>query len=153
MHYIQLLILFYLLHTNNLVWAAEEQHHAMRWKHPIEVNNLSIEYYRYQKGFRDPYLVGNDGVPIQLRDGSALILDWSILGRIYWNNRFHMATDESARVRHAGWEFETGIHLWQIDLFRYHHSQHGLEYINPYGASFPVQDAFGIRLNLIGNGR
>ncbi len=87
--------------------------------------------------------------PMRMQDGAELHMDLDIVQYGYWRNRFHMAEDQYKHVRHVGWEWEAGLSLPYVDLFEHHHSQHGLEYVNPRGDSFPVQDTYGIRFKFI----
>ncbi len=118
-----------------------------------EVNELNLEYYKYRGQFRDPYFIEQDGSTYKpMRDGAELNMNLSVLKWLYWDNRYHMAMDETSQVRHVGWEWEAGLRLKYIDLFSHHHSRHGLEYINPRGDRFPVEDFYGIRFKFIDRG-
>lgn len=127
----------------------------------FEVDRLDMEYYKYKTGYRNPYLIeGGDDTPdgykpMPLVDGAELHMDLGIAEYVYWRNRFHMASDEHKHVRYVGWEYENGIDLERIvptlpfEIFQHHHSQHGLEYVNPRGDKFPVEDTYGIRFKFI----
>lgn len=124
-----------------------------------DVDRLDMEYYKYRPGYRNPYFVeygsdkGDGYAPMVMDNGAELHLDVSSQDVLYWRNRFHMATDQNKHVKHVGWEWEWGVNgsRWKapVDLFVHHHSQHGLEYINPRGDRFPVEDTYGIRFKLI----
>ncbi len=118
-----------------------------------EVDDLSMEYYKYREQFRDPYFIEQDGHTYKpMSSGAELKMNLSLLKYSYWDNRIHMASDETNVVKHVGWEWEAGLHLPYIDLFSHHHSRHGLEYQNPRGDRFPVEDYFGIRFRFIEKG-
>lgn len=133
------------------------------------VDRLDMEYYKYREGYRNPYLLdegateGGQGIdtaegyrPMPLVDGAELHVDIDILKYGYWRNRFHMASDQYKHVRYVGWEYEAGVDLARFpqyslpfEIFEHHHSQHGLEYVNPRGDRFPVEDTYGIRFKFI----
>lgn len=115
------------------------------------VDELNMEYYRYERDYRDPYFIEPDGRTYKpMRDGAELNMNLSVLKWLYWDNRMHMGMDQTSQVRHVGWEWEAGLRLPYIDIFSHHHSRHGLEYINPRGDRFPVEDYVGIRFKFIG---
>lgn len=129
------------------------------------VDRLDMEYYKYRAGYRNPYLIdpGGDTVdgyqPMPLADGAELHMDLDVLRYGYFRNRFHMASDQFKHVKYVGWEYETGLDLARFpnyplpfDIFQHHHSQHGLEYVNPRGDRFPVEDTYGIRFKFIEHG-
>lgn len=119
----------------------------------IEVRDMSMEYFKYRGETSDPYLVQEDGSPIPLTTGAALNFNLGLVNNIlYWNNRVHEATDNRPSVRHVGWEWEGGLHIGSVDIYEHHHSQHGLEYRNPRGDHFPLENTIGIRVHLIGGG-
>lgn len=66
---------------------------------------------------------------------------------LYWKNRVHGEMDTS-QFRLVGWEFEAGIRAGPLEFYRAHHSQHILDSQHPW-MRFPVQDAWGVRLQLI----
>lgn len=128
----------------------------------FSVDRLEMDYYKYRTGYRNPYLITSgddteDGYrPMALVDGSDLQMDLGIADLLYWRNRFHMGSDEFKHVKYVGWEYEVGVdtsrvtsHTIPVELFQHHHSQHGLEYVNPRGDKFPVEDTYGIRLKFI----
>ncbi len=128
----------------------------------FEVDRLDMEYYKYRNGYRNPYLItsGDDTTdgyrPMVLVDGSELNMNLSIAKYMYWRNRFHMASDQYKHVKYVGWEYEGGLDISSltsstipVELFQHHHSQHGLEYVNPRGDKFPVEDTYGIRFIFI----
>lgn len=117
------------------------------------LSEMDIEYFRYHGQYRDPYFVDDQGQYIQMRDGAAVNFTLSLLGPLYWKNRIHMDNDARTNTpRHVGWDWEGGIHVpyLPLDIYQHHHSRHGLEYQSPYETKFPVEDSYGIRLQLIG---
>lgn len=120
----------------------------------FEVDNLSITYKNYTNSGSEP-LVTNNGLPSRGLDKNlSMNLDTSIFGYMYLNTMIHSDTDyntltgERGQFRTIGLQYELGLRVVrQLDLFVYHHSQHDLDNILPY--AFPVQDAIGIRINLI----
>ncbi len=113
------------------------------------VSALSIDYYRF------------DGVPRlaqapawEIAQGVALSteirgLDLSkwIPAWLYWRNRVHGEMDTS-QFRLVGWEFEAGVRLGPVEVYRGHHSQHILDAQHPW-MRFPVQDTMGVRIHFI----
>lgn len=117
----------------------------------FDVKEANMEYHKFKSGYRDGYLIDKDGTtPIRLEDGGELNLNVRLLNYIYFDNKFHFASDESKSIRQVGWLYEVGIKLPYIDVFANHHSQHGVEYISPQGDRFPVQDYYGVRFKFIG---
>lgn len=119
----------------------------------LDVEHMDIEYLRYHHQYRDPYFVDQDHQYLQMRDGAALNFTLGIRDTIYWKNKIHMDNSQDTTVpKKVGWEWEAGLHLpfIPIDVFQYHHSQHGMEYQNPDGEKFPVVDAYGARITLVG---
>lgn len=122
----------------------------------LDVDELSMEYFKYREALRDPYFINSDGTPMQFQDGAALNMNLRILDlglvHLYSRNYIHMGQDTERHVKHVGWEWENGIGTKYLDAFLHHHSRHGLEYINPRGDRFPVEDTYGVRLKLINRG-
>lgn len=119
--------------------------------HVLEIQDLSVEYWRYEGVYRNSYLVKQDDSPMQLQDGAALNLRLNPINYTYIDNRIHMASDTDRHVRYVGWEWEAGVQYKMIDVFEHHHSQHGLEYINPRGDGFPLENSYGVRIHIIGD--
>lgn len=120
------------------------------------LQDMSLEYYTYPQGMRDPYFIAEDetsksGRFIQFERGSAVNFDLELLKYGYWDNRVHMDMDDR-QVRHTGWQWELGLRVGPVDLFHAHHSRHGLEYRNPRGDRFPVSDQYGIRFTFVRDG-
>ena len=82
--------------------------------------------------------------------GAALVWNLDIFKYAYWDNRVHMTTDYSPQVRHVGWQWEFGVRLGHFDVLYKHHSQHSLDYENPRGDAYPLEDMYGVRIHLIG---
>lgn len=118
--------------------------------HLLEVKDLSVEYWQYDRDYRNSYLLDSEGRSLQLRDGGAINLNLTPINWTYMDNIFHMANDIDSHPRYVGWKWEAGIRLGRFDVFREHHSQHGLEYENPRGDGFPLENSVGIRIRLIG---
>lgn len=120
----------------------------------FDVDNLSIKYMSYTNPGSDPLVTGN-GLPNRgLNKHLSLNVDTSIYGYMYLNATVHSdtdyntATDASGQFRSIGLQTELGVRIFrQLDLFIHHHSQHVLDYQASF--PFPVQDAIGIRINLI----
>lgn len=63
---------------------------------------------------------------------------------VFHNNRFHLTTTDTKKVRHVGWEYKLGIGLdflvnKRIEMGHYHHSEHITE---TYSPTYPLQDAY-----------
>lgn len=119
--------------------------------HVLEIQDLSVEYWKYEGLYRNSYLAEKSGDPMQLQDGAALNLRLNPINYTYIDNRIHMASDTDRHVRYVGWEWEAGVQYKMIDVFEHHHSQHGLEYINPRGDGFPLENSYGVRIHIIGD--
>lgn len=140
-------LLLLLICANSAGYCAASEYHL------LQVEDLSVEYQRYQGVYRNAYMIDDDGEPMQFSDGAAMNLRLSPINYTYMDNKFHMSSDEYKHVRYVGWEWEAGIHISRVDLFEHHHSQHGLEYVNPRGDGFPLENSYGIRVHIIGDGK
>lgn len=87
----------------------------------------------------------------------ALAFRFNVLGALYWDNQLHMETALGA-PRTVGWHWMLGMRLTpQLDMFYEHHSRHTLDQTSgsndlyrgdPTRDNFPVEDSYGIRLNI-----
>lgn len=118
--------------------------------HATEVKDLSIEFKASDdnKGHRLLELP-NSSPPIQTL---SLNLSLTIWGPFYFDNLVHMIVANS-KVQWVGWRYEIGVKPCRaVEFFYQHHSQHALDHVHPF-VDFPVQDWFGVRWNIIGEGR
>ena len=115
----------------------------------LDVDQFYIDYEQFRNR-RDPYLYEyND----RWRDRTTVKFDISLLGALYFDSRLHMETLDTGTFKSGGWEWYAGIRVasW-LDAFMHHHSQHVFEknVVTVDGKNtFPVEDAFGIRIKLI----
>ena len=117
----------------------------------VDLQEVSVDSYRIL-GKRDPYFP-----EMGLEDwkaGADFIIKADLFKYAYWNNRLHMASDQS-QIRHVGLESEFGFHLLPktFDFYYYHHSQHVTErapqeFFEGRRHQFPVEDEIGVRLYL-----
>lgn len=86
----------------------------------------------------------------------SLGLKFNTLESLYMDNRFHMET-AAGQIRTVGWHWILGLRIHpSIDLFHEHHSRHVLDqesqsaklYDKQTSRNFPVEDSYGIRLNI-----
>jgi hypothetical protein len=106
-----------------------------------EVTQLSLELKRmpYQ---REPFF------PDQTEWGHEVALHWDVrLGRFFLENETWGQTYDSV-FKYMGWQYNMGLTVtpW-LDLVWDHHSRHALD---ADMGRFPVSDAYGIRLNFLG---
>lgn len=122
--------------------------------HLLEPREVSIEHTRYDTydrlGVRDPYLAPLDK---DLKFGMGFNIDTDLVKydgwRLYLDNKTYFDSAAS-HVRHGGLIFETGFSTPYVplDVFYSHHSRHIME--DTRLTRFPVYDAIGIRINIIG---
>lgn len=115
----------------------------------LDVDQFYIEYEQF-KGRRDPYLPEfND----RWRDRTNVKFNVNILGALYFDSRIHMESLDNGTYKSGGWEWFVGARLFSwADIFFHHHSQHVFEKNVPSVEgknTFPVEDAYGIRIKLI----
>lgn len=122
--------------------------------HLLDVEELNMEYFKYEGQYRDSYYVHGDSNPIQMSSGAALNMRLQVANYLYWDNRFHLDNDDGNRVRAAGWQWEAGARIpWvPLDFFQHHHSRHILDIQNPRGDKFPLENTYGVRIHFIGGG-
>jgi len=114
------------------------------------VSALSLNYYRFDGTPRiseAPIWQMTQGISLATEIRALDLSKW-FPATLYWKNRVHGEMDTS-QFRLVGWEFEAGIRLWRVEMYRGHHSQHVLDAEHPW-MRFPVQDTMGIRIHLIG---
>lgn len=114
------------------------------------VSGLSIDYYRFDGAPRmaeAPSWEMTQGVSLSMDLKAVDVSRW-FPAHLYWRNRVHGELDTS-QFRLIGWQFELGIRIGLIELYRAHHSQHILDAQHPW-MRFPVQDTIGVRVFLIG---
>jgi hypothetical protein len=121
-----------------------------------ELDKVDMEYYKIVNNRNDytQFPDAQGAAPGQEHwvDGAAILWDinllrWSDVASLYWHNRVHME-DTNAQVRQVGWEWEAGIDIKsKVDFFWYHHSQHALDMAVP-GERYPLQNMYGVRVNL-----
>ncbi len=114
----------------------------------IQVDELSLNYKRYNPGSRHPLFydsVMKEGIDLNMNTDMAF-------GLLFWDNKIHTATN-SAQYYLIGWNLFLGIHVTSfLDVQYEHHSQHILDDAYP-NMKFPVEDSLGFKLTLIGGGR
>jgi hypothetical protein len=103
---------------------------------------LSIDFTFYKDGSR--FLLSPQD---PLTKEAAVNLEIRTLKVLYWRNRIHGAMGQW-QFRTVGWQFEAGVGLGPAEVYFHHHSQHLLDSVHPW-ARFPVEDAIGVRVNLI----
>jgi len=118
-------------------------------KELIGLDEFSIEYFKYEAR-RDAYY---PEYPTQGRweGGSKVNYTLGIFPGLYWRNTLFFSYEkQGGQIRDAGWDFELGARVTKwLDVYRYHRSSHGLEYIHPDNTKFNVVDTYGIRINLV----
>jgi len=108
----------------------------------LELRNLSIDYIRMIGGGR--YL---ESPHEQIKDRMGVDIDFQLIGPTYIGTRVHGFTTPD-RFSWAALKFEAGVNVGSnLDVFFYHHSQHGLDRPHPI-VDFPVEDGVGIRIRL-----
>jgi hypothetical protein len=115
----------------------------------VTLEDMSVEYFKYET-HRDAYY---PDYPAQGRweGGSRVNYTLGLLRGFYWRNTLFFSYEkQGAQIRDAGWDWEAGVRVvrW-LDLYKYHRSSHGLEYVHPDNLRFPVTDTFGFRIKLV----
>ena len=121
----------------------------------VNVDELKINYKSFFPGGSNPLITENGLLNRTLDKELSLTVNTFIFNVFYWNNRIHSLTDKEnvpngiGQFRLVGLESQLGVNLtpW-VSLEYYHHSQHLLDYMYPYG-HFPVEDAFSLNIFLI----
>lgn len=120
----------------------------------LDVSELSVTYKNFLDGGRDPLITSNGLSGKEPGLGLELRFTVDVLKYLYVANQVHSMTDSGldgtgGQFRTVGWEYECGLRVAPfLNVFFYHHSQHLLDTTYQHDA-YPVQDAFGFRLNLI----
>lgn len=134
-------LIYSIISSNSYAWSL------------IDVKDLDLEYIKLNKNNRDPYAPEYTGM---WKEQIALKWDLALLKYGYWNNHVHTETVEpSGVVKGVGWQYELGIHVDKyVDIFKMHHSRHILDQepdeLFPHSRNqFPVEDGYGIRINLL----
>lgn len=111
-----------------------------------EVKQLSLEL-RHTKVFRDPYFPDKS-------DWLGYVgLNWDTMfwEMLFWNNKTYFYGDRS-QVRKIGWEYDLGLRFDAVDVFYHHRSEHDADH-GPAETGrisrFPLEDSYGIRINLL----
>lgn len=125
--------------SSEIAWGEGE--------YSLKLTEFNLEVFQYD-GRRDPYFP--DHHESDWVGGSAVNYTLGVMKYLYFDNTLHFEYDNSPQVRSGGWRFEIGASPFSwLDIYRHHHSRHSFEYINTSVRRFPVEDAYGIRLNLI----
>lgn len=104
---------------------------------------------------RDPYFPEKDHS--DWNNHAAILWNIEVAKYFYWDNNVFMDTDKS-QVRHVGWEWNAGIDFGPFEIFHYHQSRHVMEESRDEeledgrirSGNFPLEDRYGIRINIIG---
>lgn len=124
---------------------ASISHAANRENWFIQVDELSINYKKYQPSSRHPLFYDStmkEGIDLNMNNDLAF-------GLLFWDNTVHSATN-SGQYYLVGWQFKLGIHVTDFFDVQYeHHSQHVLDSSYPH-MKFPVEDSLGFKLTIIG---
>ncbi len=113
----------------------------------LKLTEFSIEFYQYE-GRRDPYFP--DHKSEDWVGGSKTKYTLGAMKYFYFSNTLHFEYDNSPQVRSGGWIWEAGVRPFEwLEIYRHHWSRHSFEYISTSVHRFPVEDAYGFRLNLI----
>lgn len=120
----------------------------------INVDRLSLGITKF-KGNRDPM---TPDIPQDAYHGRmAMQLDLSVTRFLFWENNVHVESVGDT-PKTVGWHWIAGIRAtsW-LDLIAEHHSRHVMdqaqERYNPKTGrreKFPVEDSYGVRINIIG---
>lgn len=113
------------------------------------VSSLAIDYYRFDGTPRlaqAPAWEMTQGVALSMQVQALDLSRW-VPAHLYWRNRIHGEMDTS-QFRLVGWQFEIGVHLGPVEIYRMHHSQHILDAEHPW-MRFPVEDSWGVRFYFI----
>lgn len=113
----------------------------------FELDRLSIQYMHYTRPPRLPEIW-----PHSARERVSLDLDVNVWRCFDWRNSVH-GTSTSGQFIGVGWIFSVLCDLGRISSVPlsfglYHHSQHYLDHLPPYG--FPVEDAIIVEWRLYG---
>lgn len=114
----------------------------------LSLDEFSVEYFQYQAR-RDAYYPDykTEGHWV---GGSRVNYTLGIMRGLYMSNTLHFSYDNTPQVREGGWIYEAGVRVFKwLDVYKWHHSRHGMEYKHPDGLKFPVTDTYGVRFNLI----
>jgi hypothetical protein len=135
-----LFLILYVLFLNRIVKADV-----------FTLEDVSISYKDYISG-RSPLITQNGLEGAKLGQEFNLNLNTNIYDVIYWENIIHTTTDKydnhNGQFRLVGWQLRFGLRLTEnFDIGYYHHSQHLLDYVYPYG-KFPYEDAVELKIYL-----
>lgn len=133
-----------------LMWLGIENHAScedLTILHPRHISMEYKDYELYSKGlygrdrvsYRDPYLAPLDE---QITYGLGLNIDFDLIKykdiRLLWDNTWGFDSADT-HVRHAYWEFNTGVNYKEMFEAGYQHmSRHVLEDVR--SNRFPVKD-------------
>lgn len=131
---------------------------GQEWK-LLELDTFNMEIWK-NEFYRDPYMqeyttrTGRGGE--EWLGGAALnfnlnLLEYKPNWNLYWDNRVHMDGTQ-VQVRHVGWQWDMGASAGEhVDLFYKHHSRHVMD--EAPTAGYPLRDAVGIRIKIVGGRR
>lgn len=115
----------------------------------FEPREAYVDVYK-NHNVHDPYLAPYDkdltyGAKFNLSFNAIEFKDFTF----YMENILHFDQDSSGQVRHAGWNYETGLNLPEffganIGIFREHWSRHILD--RSRVDHFPTYDHIGVRV-------
>lgn len=140
-----------------VVWASQG-HGQVQFGVPA---NLSLEVSQIT-GHRNPYIDAFDGgFPVgEKRRGEGEVwrgnvgvgfdlhlIQFTPKHNLYWNNLVS-GDITTHQFRTVVWDFEAGLRLGPVDLFKRHRSEHCLECWNRY-VDFPVKDEVGVRVRFL----
>ncbi len=124
--------------SSEIAWGDDKEY-------SLQLTEMSVEYFQYESR-RDAYFPTHG--PKDWVGGSKVRYTLGALKYFYWSNELHFSYDNSPQVREGGWAYEIGVKPFKwLDVYKSHHSRHSFEQVG--STRFPVEDAYGFRLNLI----